>query len=213
MIITYAIIGFTCLVSFLCFNNRDSFMKLAHIPTMVDKHKEYYRLLTSGLVHADIMHLFLNMFVLYGFGGFVESEFKSTSMFGQNIGGTMYLLFYLSAIIASNLPTSNKNKDNYSYVGIGASGATSAILFAAILFYPLAELRLYLAIPIPAWLFGILYLAYESYANKNINDNVAHDVHFAGAIYGILFVTAYNYKVLLNCIDQIQYAIQTGNIF
>ncbi len=212
MIITYCIIGITCLVSYLCFNNRESMMKLAHVPTMVEKHKEYYRLLTSGFVHSDTMHLFFNMFTLYFFGRNIEMVFQHEIMFGENIGTTAYLVFYLSAIVAANAPTFIKNKDNYTYVGIGASGAVSAVIYACILFFPLEPIYIFAALPIPSWLYGILYLAYESYAHKNVNDNVAHDVHFSGAIYGILFITAYNYEILLSCISQIIGAVQSGNI-
>jgi membrane associated rhomboid family serine protease len=210
--ITYAIIGTTCLVSFLCFNNRESFDKLAHKPTMVDKYGEYYRLLTSGFVHADPTHLFLNMFVLFNFGPLLEKIFTWDEMFGQ-MGNTAYILFYVAAVIAANLPTYMKNRDNYTYTGIGASGAIAALLFACILFIPMAELRVFFAIPIKAWLFAILYIAYETYADKNINDGVAHDVHLSGALFGILFVGAFNFERLLSFIETVKMSILTGNFF
>lgn len=207
MIITYAIIGFTCLVSYLCWNNPESFSKLAHIPTRVENQGEYYRLFSAGLVHADMMHLIFNMFSLYSFGSLAEEIFKSEYMFGESIGGTMFLVFYVSAIMAANAPAFIKNKNNYSYIGVGASGAVSAVIYACILFVPNAQLRVFFAIPMPAWLFGFLYLAYESYAHKNVNDNIAHDVHFAGAIYGVLFIAAKNFDVVLYFIDQVQSSI------
>jgi membrane associated rhomboid family serine protease len=213
MIITYAIIGFTCLVSYLCWNNPESFTKLAHIPTRVEHQGEYYRLFSAGFVHADSMHLIFNMFSLYSFGSLAEQIFMSEYMFGERIGGTMFLVFYVSAIVAANAPAFIKNKENYNYIGVGASGAVSAVIYACILFVPTAKLYIFFAIPMPAWLFGFLYLAYESYANKNINDNIAHDVHFAGAIYGILFVAAKNFDVLLSFMEQVEHSITTGSIF
>ncbi|MFZ4545204.1 MAG: rhomboid family intramembrane serine protease [Saprospiraceae bacterium] len=208
-----AIIGLTCLVSFLCFNDRERFYKLAHIPALVERNKEYVRLLTAGFVHADVMHLFLNMFVLYSFGEIAEQIFRSEFMFGADKGGLMYLLFYMSAIVVANVPTFLKHRHHSSYVGVGASGATAAVIYACILFMPLGKIYIFLALPVPAWLFGILYLIYESYAAKNVNDNIGHDVHFNGALYGILFITAVQPDVLVSCIEKIQFALSSGSFF
>jgi membrane associated rhomboid family serine protease len=210
--ITYAIIGVTCLVSFLCFSNEESFNRLAHIPTRIDRNGEYYRLLTSGFVHANPPHLFLNMFVLFNFGPLLEEIFKTERMFGE-FGSTSYLLFYLSAIVAANAPTYVKNRDNFSYIGIGASGAIAALLFACIVFIPMLPLRVFFMIPIKAWLFGVLYLLYETYADKNVSDGVAHDVHLSGAFYGILFIAVYNFDSVINFIEVVQMSILSGKVF
>lgn len=188
----------------MAFNNDELKYKLADIPYYVNTRKEYYRFITSGFVHQDIMHLFLNMFVLYNFGTLAEDIFNSSIMFGPKLGNTFYLIFYITAIIVANLPTYIKHKFNTNYIGLGASGATSAVIFACILFIPTSKILFFGVLPIPAWIFGILYILYESYAAKNVNDNVAHDVHFAGAIYGVLFVSAYNPTVLIAFIDTIK---------
>lgn len=208
-----AIIGLTCLVSFLCFNDRERFYKLAHIPSVAERNNEYVRLLTAGFVHADIMHLFLNMFVLYSFGEIAEQIFESDDMFGEAQGGLMYLLFYISSIVVANVPTFLKHRHHSGYVGVGASGAVAAIIYACILFMPLGKIYIFMALPIPAWLFGILYLVYESYAAKNMSDNIGHDVHFNGAIYGLLFVSVVQPTVLINFVQEIQMALSSGNIF
>ena len=208
-----AIIGLTCLISFLCFNDSRRFYKLANIPELAEKNNEYIRLLTSGFVHADIMHLFLNMFVLYSFGEIAEMIFRSEAMFGEIQGGFMYLVFYLSSIVVANVPTFLKHRHQHGYVGVGASGAVAAVIYACILFMPLGKIYIFMALPVPAWLFGILYLVYESYAAKNMSDNIGHDVHFNGAVYGLLFVSAVQPDVLLNFLEEIKMALLSGNIF
>lgn len=201
--ITLIIIGITALISFVCFSNHELRYKLMHIPSLIERKGEYYRLLTSGFIHADGQHLIVNMLSLFFFGSTLERFFSSGDMFGNKWSAIIFLIFYLTAVIAANAPIFSKNRNNSSYAGLGASGATAAVLFAYILFEPLNKIYLYGIIGIPAWIFGILYLAYESYADKNVNDNVAHDVHFFGALYGLLFVSVFNPDVPKYCIQQI----------
>jgi len=99
----------------------------------------------------------------------------------------MYVVFYLVAIVAANIVPFIRNKDNYAYSAIGASGAISALLFSYILFDPMGTILLYAVIPIKAFIWGGIYLLYESWASRNANDNIGHDAHFYGAVFGILF--------------------------
>jgi membrane associated rhomboid family serine protease len=183
--IVYLIIGFTSLISILAFNNPDLMYRLRHWPFQEKRQKEYYRWLTSGFLHGDYMHLFFNMFTLYGFGEAVEYFFEE--YFGQ-FGIFLFVIFYLLAIIASSSATYQKYKDVPSFASIGASGAVSAVLFAAILFMPTVTMRLLiLPIPIPAFVFGILYLWYSDYAAKRGGDGIDHMAHFFGAVFGFFF--------------------------
>lgn len=187
--LTLAIIIITCLVSYQAFNDSNFKARMLHHPYLENHKKEYYRLLSHGFIHADWGHLFVNMFVLYGFGGYVEQEFAE--MFGIMKGRIFYILLYLITIVAASIHTHFKHKDNSSYAALGASGATSGILFSYILFQPWNTLIIFpIPIPIPAIIFGVLYLVYSSYASKKSRDNVGHDAHFYGAVFGFLFTLA-----------------------
>lgn len=173
----------TCIVSFVCFSNQTYFNKGAHNPYLEHHRGEKYRLLTSGFLHADHFHLFINMFVLYQFGAVLEDVF--VQRYGY-LGSYIYFVFYLVMIVLANLYTHFKYQDVPSYRAIGASGATSAVLFAYIYYYPLSMLGLYMVIPVPAIVFGVLYLWYSSWASKKNMDNIGHDAHLYGALAGFL---------------------------
>ncbi len=184
--ITLLLIIITCIVSYMGFNDTSFFNRYSHQPYMENRFKEYYRLLTSGFLHADYIHLGMNMYVFWNFGTYIESEFIIN--FGLVIGEVLYLFLYLSAIVIADIPTFFKYKDYSAYSAIGASGAVSAILFAFIILKPWAILTFMFAINLPAILLGVLYLAYEQWAGRNNNDNIGHDAHIMGAFYGMLFI-------------------------
>lgn len=178
------IIVITCIVSVIGFQNRDFFNAYKHHPYSENKYKQYYRMLTSGFLHADFMHLGINMFVLWMFGSSVEEKFIET--YGK-LGILIFVAFYLVMIVIADLPTSRKHINNPGYAAIGASGAVSGILFSFILFNPWSKLYLYLIMPIPAIIFGVLYIGYSSWADKNNkNDGIGHSAHLYGALAGII---------------------------
>ena len=182
--LTTIIIGITVLISIIGFGQPSFYEKAMFRPFNILHNKEYWRWVSGGFVHADYFHLAVNMFVLYSFGQFLESYFIA---YFQDLGKVILVVFYLLAIPVSSMYSYYKHKNDFGYAAIGASGAVAAMLFASILVQPFAELRLYFAIPIPAWLFGILYLVYEYYMGKKQQDNIGHDAHFYGAIYGLVF--------------------------
>ena len=146
-------------------------------PYGVKRQKQVHRLLTGGWVHADPGHLFFNMVTLWFFGPSVLAV----------LGTTRFLVLYITAVVVAFIPTTLRfmNKQNYS--SLGASGATSAIVFSAIVTIP--GLRVSPFIPglyIPGYLYGILYLAYSAYHSWRSKDGINHDAHFSGAIYGAL---------------------------
>ena len=197
--ITLIIIIVTCIVSYLGFNDISFFNRYSHQPYMENRFKEYYRLLTSGFLHADFIHLGMNMYVFWNFGRYIEIEF--TENFGLVIGKILYLFLYLSAIIVADITTMRKFKDFSGYSAVGASGAVSAILFAFIVIQPWATLTLMFSINMPAILLGVLYLAYEQWAGRNKNDNIGHDAHLMGAFYGMLFIFITRPSSLLEFVD------------
>lgn len=182
---TLIIIIITTLISLASFNNDSLTQKLILWPRMMDKPEEYYRLLTSGFIHADMMHLIFNMITLYFFGEYVEQLFVMVG-----IKHEMFLLLYITAIIASSLPSFLKQKNNSYYRSLGASGGVAAVLFAFIFFAPWQTISIWF-IPIPGILAGIGYLAYSAYMAKRGGDFINHDAHFAGAVYGFLFLVAF----------------------
>jgi membrane associated rhomboid family serine protease len=183
--ITLIIIILTCLVSYRAFNDGYFKARLLHRPYLEHKNKEYYRLLSHGFIHANWLHLGINMFVLWEFGQIVERTFIAVN--GPTNGRIYYLLMYLAIIVLASVSTHFKHKDNSYYAALGASGATSGVLFAFIYYYPWAMLGLFFVIPCPAIIAGVLYLAYSSWASKNSNDNIGHEAHFYGAVFGFLF--------------------------
>lgn len=185
MIVNYLIIGFTALVSFMAFSNHDLFLKMKHWPYQESRRGEYYRWITGGFLHADPMHLIFNMLTLYFFGGYVESWFE---VLFPGFGSIMYLVFYLAAIAAASSATYSRHKNNPGFASIGASGAVAAVLFASILLDPtIGIMMFFIPIPIPGFIFGILYLWFSSYEARKGRDNIDHVAHFFGAVFGFFF--------------------------
>lgn len=180
--ITYLIIGTTAIVSFICFDRRDLLNKLSFNPYAIFKHNEWYRIITHGFVHGDMMHLLVNMFTFWSFGTLMENIFGAI---GFGIWG--YLGLYFGGMIFASLYDLFKYRDNIYYQSIGASGAVSAILFSSILFNPWSLIYFFAVIPIPGILFGVIYLLYCQYMAKRSTDNINHNAHFYGALYGLLY--------------------------
>jgi membrane associated rhomboid family serine protease len=201
MSITLVIVVMTCLISYQGFNNAEFFNQLKFWPFVVKREKEYYRFLTSGFLHGSWTHLLVNMFVLYSFGSVIEEYFNI--MFGPLKGRIFYLLLYLLAVVASDLPTYAKRKDTPYYASIGASGAVSALLFAYILIAPWSQMLLYAIIPVYSIIAGVAYLFYSSWASRNAADNVNHDAHFYGAVFGFLFTIVLKPSLFTSFLEQL----------
>ncbi|HHB78182.1 MAG TPA: rhomboid family intramembrane serine protease [Saprospiraceae bacterium] len=200
--VTQIIVGLTVLVSIGAFNNRELFGKLLHSPYIEVRDKDYYRFLSSGFIHADWIHLGINMFVLWQFGGIVEAYYKSR--FGAELGGLYYLGLYFGAIIFGALPSYFKHKNNPSYRAIGASGGVSGVTLAYVVFQPWQNIYLYGIIGIPAVIAAILYLVYSSYAGKKNNDNIGHDAHFYGAVFGFIYTLVISPAFLTHFLIQLK---------
>jgi membrane associated rhomboid family serine protease len=143
------------------------------------RRREYHTLVTSGLVHADLAHLVFNMVTFYFFAFPLE----------RYIGSMRFLVLYAAGLLISHWGTYRKQKGNPEYACLGASGAISAVLFAAIVYFPEQRLIILpIPIPIPAPLYAIGYLAYSWYAAKHPHGRINHDAHLGGALTGLLFV-------------------------
>lgn len=205
---TYIIILLTIIVSVIAFKNVSLFYKLSFIPYKILHDKSYYRFISSGFIHAGWGHLLINMLVLWSFGLNVEEGFAI--FFPHSlVSNSVYLFFYLSAIIVASISSFIKYRNNSDYLAVGASGAVSAIVFCSIIFHPLHRLILFpIPLPIPALLFGLLYLAYSWYMGKRAHDSIGHDAHFWGAIYGIVVPIIIEPSLAKKCINIIWNAIR-----
>lgn len=186
MSVTLILIIAISLVSVIGFNNQSVFMKLQLNPYQVYHRKQWYRLVSHAFLHADWIHLLINMLVLYSFGQGIEYIFR----YYNNIfiaPQLFFLILFFSAVIIASLGTLRKYKDEPFYNSVGASGGVSAMIFAFIFFEPWQKLYLFAIIPIPGIIFAFLYLAYSNYMSRKGSDNINHDAHFIGAVFGFLF--------------------------
>ena len=182
--LTLYLIGANALLSFIGFSSPAFIHKTIMWPYYVKRNKELYRTVTSGFIHADLVHLFFNMFTLFFFGWNLEVLLVKYQLGGK----ATFIALYFGAIILSDLPSYWKYKDNYGYRSLGASGAVSAVVFATILFDPWQSIYLYGAFKISAALYAVLFVAYCVYMGKKANDNINHDAHLWGAIFGLLYI-------------------------
>lgn len=186
--VTIIIIITTSIVSYTAFQRNELFYKLQFNAYQVYHRKQYYRLFTHALVHVSWPHLLVNMLVLFFFGPNVEKYFSYLAAQGiLRHPILLYLFFYILAVVFSSSISLAKHKDNIYYNAVGASGAVSAILFFWIFFNPWETLRFYAILPIPAIIFGVGYVVYSHYMSKRNIDNVGHDAHLLGAVFGFVF--------------------------
>lgn len=150
---------------------------------------EQVRMISSGFLHVDIMHLAFNMIALYSFGGVIT----------QSFGNLYFIIIYFASLILGNLLTMVFHKNDYNYRAVGASGAVTGIIYAAILLYPdMGIYMFFIPIAIPAYIFGFLYLMYSIYGMKSQNDNIGHTAHFGGAIAGYVLTLLKEPSLIIN---------------
>jgi len=153
-------------------------------PYLITTRGQYYRLISSGFIHRDHMHLIFNMFSFYFFGTQLEYIFQE--IFG-GLGSVHFIALYMLGIAVSDIPTVLKNHKNEHYNSLGASGAVSAVVFACILFLPLRDICLYGVLCFPGVVLGFVYLAYSFYSSKKSKDGINHDAHLYGALFGVAY--------------------------
>jgi membrane associated rhomboid family serine protease len=187
-VITLLIVILTSLISIVAFRRRELFYKLDLAPARIVYKKEYYRIFSHAFLHADYVHLGINMLVLYSFGNYIEQVFSQLEEAGLIFSGPFFfVLLYVVSIALASISTISRYRNNEGYSAVGASGAVSAIVFTYIFFAPLEKINFYMVLPIPAILFGILYLAYSTYMSRRGRDNINHSAHFWGAVVGFVF--------------------------
>jgi membrane associated rhomboid family serine protease len=200
MILVFIIL--TSLVSIYAFFNQEVFDRLKFNPYAIRHHGQGWRFFTYGLVHADWVHLFINMFVLYSFGKAVIDAYH---YYFDIKGYFFFVLLYVGGIVFSVLFDYGKHKEDAYYNAVGASGAVSAVLFASILLYPTGSVYLFpIPFPLPSVVFGVLYLVYSAVMARRGKGNIGHSAHFWGAIFGIAFTVALKPILAVSFWNQIQ---------
>jgi len=185
------VIGMNILISSQVFKSNALRDKLILSPYLIKHDGQWYRLFSHSWIHADWQHLIFNMASLYFLGDLILNNW--IDLYGDIKGNGLFLFLYIAGGVAATIFSYLKNQDNSSYRALGASGAVSAVIFAAILWNPTMRLGiLFIPFPIPAYIFGPLYLLIEYFAMRNIKTGVAHDAHLGGALFGILFVLFLN---------------------
>ncbi len=204
--ITIIFICITVAVSFYSFNRPQLLAQLMMNPYLITTRGQYYRFISSGFIHKDHMHLLWNMFSFYFFGIAVENVFVVE--FG-NTGSYYFIFLYLTAIVVSDIPTYLKQRNNINYNSLGASGGVGSVIFVFIILQPLQSICLYFALCMPGFVFGVGYVAYTYYQGRKSNDNINHDAHLYGAIYGLLFCLVVYPSAFPQFYQQIKYWLST----
>lgn len=199
--ITTIIIIATSMISWVAFNNPEMVRRFILNPYLTSTRHQYYRFITSGFLHGDFYHLLWNMFSLYFFGSVVEYYFQES--FGAN-GSYYFIAFYLMAIVVSDVPTYFKHRHHPGYNSLGASGGVAAVIFASIIFQPVQKICIYFIVCLPGFILGIAYLIWSYYKGRAANDNINHEAHLYGALFGLIFCAVMNPSSLVHFIEQLK---------
>jgi len=204
------LIGLTVAISAYAWSNRDLMEAWIMEPYVIARNGQWYRFLTSGFLHADWSHLLFNMFAFYSFSPVVLATLAQG--YGPGAGLGLFLLLYLGGIIISDVPTYFKHRDERNYRSLGASGGVASVLFASILLFPVNSngggiIIFPLPFPIQPFIFGVLYLLYSWYMGRRRGDNINHDAHFYGALYGVLVIAALVPGVVPQFVQQVLHYI------
>jgi membrane associated rhomboid family serine protease len=202
--ITYTFLAIILIFSIYCFNDRKTMQKYLFHPYSIYFHREHYRFLTHAFIHGDYIHLAFNCLALYSFGQALE-EYFFPRLFGDKMGKIYYILLFTGGIYAASITEFIRNKTNPDYSSLGASGAISSVLFCFIMVSPLSEISL-LFFPMKGWIAGALLLGVSYYLirrkkTSDYSDNISHESHFWGALFGVAFILILKpavWKVFIN---------------
>jgi len=184
--LTTVLIGVTVICSILAFSRPRLLERWMFFPYQIKQRNQWDRFILSGFIHTNYTHLLFNLFTFYFFGGVVERFFKF--QFGLELGGLIFVGFYLIALVVSDIPTFIKQQNSPYYKALGASGGTSAMVFASIVLMPLSDICLFGLLCLPGFLLGGFFLIYSYVKGKQGQDNINHDAHLYGAIFGIVCI-------------------------
>jgi len=191
--ITYTFLALMIIFSLYCFYDRRAMNKYLFHPYSIKNHGEHYRFLTHAFIHGDYLHLFFNCMALFSFGLILEEQyFSNPAIFDPRLGKIYYILLFTGGIYAASAAEYLRNKNNPDYSSLGASGAISSVLFCFIMISPISKIYLFF-IPLQGWIAGVLLLGVSYYLIRRkrlgtYSDNVSHEAHFWGALFGVVFI-------------------------
>ncbi|MBD2713496.1 rhomboid family intramembrane serine protease [Microvirga sp. STR05] len=205
---TLILIALTAGISMYAWSNRALLDGWIMSPYLMLQRQQWYRFLTSGFLHADLTHLLFNMFAFYSFSPIVLREYMAN--YGAGAGLGFFLLLYLGGIVLSSVPTFFRHRHDPGYHSLGASGGVSSVVFASVLFFPVAPggggIYIFpLPVAIQPFIFGFLYLGYSYYMSRRNADNINHDAHFYGALYGVVLSLLLVPSAAIDFWQQVQY--------
>jgi membrane associated rhomboid family serine protease len=178
---TYSLLAANVILSFAAFSNVRLVDRLLFDMNRIRRFNEWYRFVTSGFIHGDPFHLFMNMLALYFMGPAVESQYAA--------GTTGFMVIYVASLLAGSAWTYMEHFRDPNYRALGASGAVSGVTTAAAVFFPFAKIYVFFALPMPLGVFAICYIAFSWWASRsNIRDGIGHAAHLGGALMGIAIV-------------------------
>jgi membrane associated rhomboid family serine protease len=177
---TITVLAVTALASFYAFQRPDAMERWIFNPKAILAHKEFHRMFTCGLIHANWMHFAFNAFSFYSFARNIEVIYGAKTM----------LLIYGSSILGGSLLSLVIHR-HHEYRALGASGGVCGIIFASIFLLPWSAISMFpLPIGVPAYLYAVIFLAGSFIAHRRQKDNIGHDAHLGGAIVGLLVAAA-----------------------
>ena len=206
--ITYTFLTIIVVFSIYCFNDRSAMSKYLFHPYSIYHNKEHYRFLTHAFIHGDFFHLIFNCLALYSFGITLEEDyFGNDYYFNPKIGKIYYILLFTGGIYAASFTEYFRNKHDSSYSSLGASGAISSIMFCFIMVSPLSQISLFF-FPMQGWIAGILLLGVSYFLIKKkrsgtYSDNISHESHFWGALFGVAFILILKPGLIRQFIEQV----------
>jgi membrane associated rhomboid family serine protease len=206
--ITYTFLILILVFSIYCFNNREAMNKYLFHPYSIYHYRQHYRFLTHAFIHGDFMHLAFNCLALYSFGLTLEEDyFGNPAVFDPRLGKLYYILLFTGGIYAASFTEYFRNKNNPDYSSLGASGAISSVMFCFIMISPLSQISFFF-FPMRGWIAGVLLLGVSYYLirrkrTSTYTDNISHESHFWGALFGMAFILVLKPERLQHFIGQI----------
>lgn len=191
--ITYTFLALIISFSIYCFSDRTIMAKYLFHPYSINHNREHYRFLTHAFIHGDYLHLAFNCLALYSFGLYLEEGFfANPAIFDPRLGKVYYILLFTGGIYAASITEYFRNKNNPDYSSLGASGAISSVMFCFIMISPLSKISLFF-FPMQGWIAGVLLLGVSYYLirrkkTSSYHDNISHESHFWGAMFGVAFI-------------------------
>lgn len=176
--LTIVLIAMNVVISTMAFQNNAFMKRHQFLVGPILRRKEYARMISSGFLHVNLMHLLINMYVLWEFGSILE-PWMGTIHFG---------LMYMLSLVGGSLWSLMENRKNLLYAAVGASGATSGVIMAFCFLAPSATLGLFFVLPMPAWVLALLFFGVSIWLARRPNRIIGHDAHLGGMMVGGLYI-------------------------